>query len=139
MLNPIIIAVMLTLPRYITDNYNYPAQKLPLDSLFILGLGGTPFMLYYWNQYGYTNYELTAGIVGSMFHAVAMTLLNYAVTYGLAGPSNAINQVQGIVHVILSCCIQHTFITYQQLGGTLLLFVGAVSMSLDWDTDKDTE
>ena len=49
MLNPIIIAVMLTLPRYITDNYNYPAQKLTMDSLFILGLGGTPFMLYYWN------------------------------------------------------------------------------------------
>ena len=71
-----------------------------------------------------------------MGNILGLILSNYACTYGLAGPANAIMQVQGIIHVLLSCLFQGAILTGNQYLGIFFLFAGGVVMAMDWNFSK---
>lgn len=45
---------------------------------------------------------MVAGFEAACFNVIGTVMLNYAASYGLAGPASAMQQFQGPVHVALS-------------------------------------
>lgn len=60
------------------------------------------FFIKYEIEVGYTKRQLIYGISASFFVIIGRMFLMYAATYGLAGPSSAMVQTQGLFHTMFS-------------------------------------
>lgn len=136
MLTPLIISLFVGVSRYTATKYNYDSTDMHMDTMLFYGIIGCPFMFHWWATIGYTNYQLTCGILSAMANILGLICSNYATNYGLAGPANAIMQVQGVIHVLLSCLFQGAMVTANQYAGILFLIAGGVVMSIDWNFSK---
>mmetsp|Transcript_9422 Transcript_9422/g.15876 ORF Transcript_9422/g.15876 Transcript_9422/m.15876 type:complete len:88 (-) Transcript_9422:69-332(-) len=55
----------------------------------------------------------------------------YSATYGLAGPSSAMVQVQGLFHTLLSAIFLKIIPNQLQTAGLMCAITGAIVMSVD--------
>jgi uncharacterized membrane protein len=72
------------------------------------------------------------GICASMCNIIATLLMIYAATYGLAGPSSAMVQSQGLIHVLLSAVFLSAYPSNMDLIGLSLAIIGATIMSVEF-------
>jgi len=54
----------------------------------------------------------------------------YAATYGLAGPSSAMVQSQGVIHVLLGAIFLNSYPSYMDFMGLSCAIIGATIMSV---------
>jgi len=71
------------------------------------------------------------GITASLCNIIATLLMIYAATYGLAGPSSAMVQSQGVIHVLLSAIFLSQYPSTMDYIGLTCAITGATIMSIE--------
>jgi len=136
LLAPIMISLFITLSRYWTEHYGYKSQDFTVDTFFIIALVELPFWYQYQTQTGYTLHELAFGMGASFFMVCGTLLMIYASTYGLAGPTSAMVQCQGLVHTLLSAFILGQIPSISAIIGLCFAITGALIMGLEFPCFK---
>lgn len=126
--------------RQVTAVRGYKSRDLTMDTFLLLGLIETPvFILYHINK-GYTTSQLIFGIGASILDISAIFLGIYAATYGLAGPTVAIQQITSIViDTILGIALKGQYPDLLGLISILSLMVAAVIMSVQLPGEKKSD
>ena len=130
LLAPVMISLFITWARYFTLKHRYNSTDFTVDTFTLLGLIEVPFFLAYQLATGYTLFQLTCGLFASFAQICGTGLLIYASTYGLAGPSSALAQCQGLVHVLLSALCLGLLPSRLDLAGVLCAIAGSAVMSI---------
>ena len=68
--------------------------------------------------------------IASLCGFSALVIFNYAISIGIAGVTIAIFDLNAIIHVILSSLLLHQILSYWQIGGVAIAFVGACLVSM---------
>lgn len=139
LLAPLLISLFIAVSRYWTEHYGYTGLDFTMDTYMVMGLVEVPFFIHHALGQGYTVKVLLCGIGASMGQIFGTMLMIYAATYGLAGPSSAMVQVQGIFHITLSALFFHVIPNNMQIIGILCSVAGATIMSVDIPCLSDKE
>ena len=87
------IAVSISISRYLTVNYKYKSFDFTIDTFLMISLCEIGFFFHFNqtvnNGEGYHFDQILYGFAASVFQIIGTLLMIYAATYGLAGPASA--------------------------------------------------
>ena len=126
----LITILIFVITNIIVKHLSRDVGVIPLSNLVNL-IVSIPFALILikdmiFNQ-EYKAWELGIGIIGGVFNYLTSTLQPYVITYGKAGPSDAIIQTTSVFHVFLDSIIYHRNPTFIQC---ISLFIILTSLFL---------
>ena len=97
----------------------------------MMGILEIYFFFNYQITTGYSINQIIIGVFASLCNIIATSLMIYAATYGLAGPSSAMVQSQGVIHVLLSAVFLNAYPNAMDYMGLSCAIIGATVMSIE--------
>ena len=94
-----------------------------------MGLIEICFFIDYHRTNGYSLNQIFIGMSASIAQITGTLLIIYASTYGLAGPSSAMVQSQGVVHVLLATIFLSQIPSRTDILGLCSAVLGAIIMA----------
>ena len=91
--------------RYWTENFGYKSNDFTVDTFVVIGLCELPLFMQYESTTGFTLVEMVYGVSSSICFMFGVLIFIYAASQGLSGPTTALAQIQGIVHLLLNSII----------------------------------
>lgn len=109
LLAPLMISIFISISRHWTMTYGYSSFEFSIDTFMLMGFIEVPFFIRHASSVGYSSYVIMCGLGASFGQIVGTILMIYAATKGLAGPSSAMVQVQGLFHTTMSAVFLGTY------------------------------
>ena len=125
------ISLFITVSRHWTLTHGYTSFDFTIDTFFMMGLAEIPYFLKHAREVGYPDYVMAAGLGAAFGQIFGTILMIYAATKGLAGPSSAMVQVQGLFHTSMSAVFLNMYPNSQQCVGLLCSMAGAIVMAIE--------
>lgn len=131
LLTPFLISIFISVSRYWTYHYGYDSIDYSIDTFLVMGLVESYFFVHHATTIGYSIQVFISGFIACCAQIIGTCLMIYASTKGLAGPSSAMVQVQGLIHTLLSVVFLKVYPSRMQQVGLLCAILGAFVMSVD--------
>lgn len=137
MMTPIAFSISNSLAKHLSqERIGFDSNTLVFTSQILINSVIVAIGIAYWNYHGHSHRHVMLGLSSGITEAIGKALIQYAITFGEAGPACAISSMEAVYLAIWEAVMFKRWLVHIEIIAIIFCMLGAIEVVIPQQMEK---